>query len=75
MKRRDTLERLKRRLSDRYLGVGGIHGLGLVHDGRTLRVYCNPGDSAEQQSVLAKLKCDAEPLNLEVIAKLPPRPG
>ncbi len=75
MKRRDTLEQVKRRLSERYLGVGGIHGLGLMHDGHTLRVYCNPGDSAERLSVLDRLKRDAKPLKLEVVVKLPPRVG
>lgn len=68
-------ERVKRRLADRYLGVAGIHGIGLIRAGRVLRVYCNPGKSAEQQMVLEQLKREAEPLEVEVIAKLPPRIG
>lgn len=70
-----ALDRVKRRLSDRYLGVAGIHGLGLIRAGRILRVYCDPGYSAERAAVLDRLKRDAEPLTVEIIAKLPPRIG
>lgn len=75
MKRGDALERAKRRLSERYIGIAGIHGLGLLRADRVLRVYCVPGESAHRQSILEQLKRDAEPLKVEVISKLPPRIG
>jgi hypothetical protein len=68
-------EEIKNRLSARYLGVAGIHGLGLMRAGRVVRVYCDPGDSAEREAVLARLKRDAQPLEVEVIAKSPPKVG
>jgi hypothetical protein len=75
VKRRRAPEGLKDRLSERYLGVAGIHGIGLIRAGRVLRVYCNPGESAERRTVLERLKSEAQPLEVEVIAKPPPRIG
>lgn len=75
MKRGDAFERTKRRLSERYLGIAGIHGIGLLRADRLLRVYCVPGKSAYRQSILEQLKRDAEPLKVEVISKPPPRIG
>jgi hypothetical protein len=75
MSRREPPERVKRRLSKRYLGVAGIYGIGLTRGGRTLRVYCAPGRSAERRAVLAKLERDAEQFELEIVAKPPPRVG
>jgi len=49
MKGRNGPARIKQRLVDRYLGVAGIHGVGLVRSGRALRVYCEPGESADRR--------------------------
>ena len=64
-------EIIKRRLSERYLGVAGIHGIGLVRAGKALRVHCNPGQ--EHSEVLERLKRDAAPLPVEIVASRPPR--
>jgi hypothetical protein len=75
MTRREPPERLKRRLSKRYLGIAGIHGIGLMRGGRVLRVYCTPGKSAQRKAVLANLRQDAEQFELEIVDKPPPRVG
>lgn len=75
MRRSEPPERIKRRLSKRYLGIEGIYGIGLLHGGRVLRVYCTPGTSAERSAVLARLRRDAKQLELEIVAKPPPRVG
>jgi hypothetical protein len=67
--------RIKQQIVDRYLGTVGIHGIGVVRAGRALRVYCEPGESVERQAVLDRLKRDAEPLEVEIVAKAPPRAG
>lgn len=75
MTEREPPERLKRRLSRRYLGVAGIYGMGLLQGGRVLRVYCAPGQSAKRKSALARLRHDAQQLELEIVTKPPPRVG
>jgi hypothetical protein len=75
MTRREPPERIKRRLSKRYLGIAGIYGMGLLRGGRVLRVYCAPGISAKRDAVLASLRRDAQQLELEIVAKPPPRIG
>lgn len=75
MKSGSAAEHVKQRLVDRYLGVAGIHGIGLVRAGRALRVYCDPCGSAERQAVLEQLQRDAHPLEVEIISKSPPRVG
>ena len=75
MSKGDSLKLAKRRLSERYLGVAGIYGLGLMRAGHVLRVYCTPGDSAKRRAVFKRLKRDSEQFTLEIVAKLPPRAG
>ena len=71
----DTLDGVKRRLRDRYLGVAGIHGLGLNHAAGAVRVYCDLGDCAERQAVLERLRSDAAPFTIEIVSEPPPRIG
>lgn len=68
----ERLELLKERLSKRYLGVAGIHGIGLVRAGTAVRVYCDPGESAERSALLEQLRRDAEPLSVEIVQSPPP---
>jgi hypothetical protein len=62
---------IKEKLSRRYLGVGGIHGIGLVRGGKVLRVHCSPG--GERSDILEQLKREAAPLPVEIVPSLPPR--
>lgn len=68
-------KRIQQLLADRYLGRAGIHGLGLVGAGRTVRVYCVPGSSAERETILGRLRQDAKPLEVEIVFGPPPRIG
>jgi hypothetical protein len=71
----ETLDGVKRRLRETYLGVSGIHGLGLNRAAAAVRVYCDPGDSSERQAVLERLRRDAAPFAIEIVSEPPPRIG
>jgi hypothetical protein len=64
-----SLEATKRRLSRKYLGRGGIHGIGLSRSRSAVCVHLASGDAAEaaqQNAVLDELKRDAAPYEVLV---------
>ena len=62
-----TLEDTKRRLSRKYLGKGGIHGIGLAKRQNAIRVHLAPSTgrdregTAQQSALLDELRRDASP--------------
>jgi hypothetical protein len=60
-----TLEEAKQRLSRKYLGKDGIHGIGLSRSQNAVRVhliYCrDPEQTARQGALLNEMKQDAAP--------------
>jgi hypothetical protein len=67
------LESTKHRLA-RYLGMAGIHGLGVNRTRRMVRVYCTR-KATEQAPILKQLKRDAAPFAVEIVRSAPPKVG
>lgn len=63
----DPLIALKRRLSERYLGLEGIHGLGVNQAAGTVRVHLEPRDTPAQQELLREIEREAEPFEVEIV--------
>ena len=65
-----SLETTKQRLSEQYLGKGGIHGIGLSRAKNAVRVHMASGATAaqmaQQSAVLEELKRDAAPFDVLV---------
>jgi hypothetical protein len=67
------LEELKSRVSQKYLGKGGIHGVSVRRSSGTLCVYMSPGSGEQHQELLQNLKADAAPFKVQFIEEEPPR--
>jgi hypothetical protein len=65
-----SLEATKRRLSRKYLGRGGIHGIGLSRARNAVCVHLAAGrdaaHAAQQNAILDELKHDASPYEVLV---------
>jgi hypothetical protein len=68
----ESIEELKIRLRQTYLGKAGIHGIGLSRVEQALRVYVGPEAQSGQEEVLAQLRKSAEPFAVQVIQEEPP---
>ena len=68
-----SLEATKRRLSRKYLGKGGIHGIGLSRTRNAVCVHLASSDdaaqAAQQNAVLEELKRDATPYEVLVTSE------
>lgn len=62
----ESLRETKRRLSEKYVGRGKIHGFGIREAENVIRVYVEDEDSPEQQELLKKVIADAAPFPVEV---------
>jgi hypothetical protein len=67
----DTLDTVKQRLRNRYLGRAGIHGLGVSPAQNAIRVYIHPG-RADTEAVLRQLEAEARPHRVVVVQEEPP---
>jgi hypothetical protein len=62
-----SLEEVKDRLRQAYLGKGGIHGLGVSRAKQAIRVYVSPQAVPEQPDVLDQLRESARPFPIIVV--------
>jgi hypothetical protein len=69
----ETLEAVKDRISDRYLGKSGIHAIGLRRSANAITVYLKISRDPSQRSTLDSLRKEASPY--VVIAKEAPDAG
>lgn len=67
------LEELKSRVSRKYLGKAGIHGLSVRPSSNTLCVYMSRGSGKQHQELLQNLKADAAPLHVLLFEEEPPK--
>ena len=67
------LKELKSRVSRKYLGKAGIHGVSVRSSSNALCVYMAPGSGKQHQEVLQNLKEDAAPLNVLFFEEEPPK--
>ena len=63
----DPIEDVKRKLSERYLGKGGVHAIGLSRSQNTLRLYVHPDPGTNREALVAEVTKDAGPYKLVVI--------
>lgn len=56
-----SLDDVKDRVSEKYLGRAGIHGVGIRRSQETLMVYLHSGDPGEQARVLREIEAEAAP--------------
>lgn len=69
----DPLQDAKRRISGRYLGRGGIHGIGLRRSEQGIVVYLEPGAAAVEGPLLREIEREAAPFRLILVHEPPPR--
>ena len=68
----DALDEAKRRISDKYLGVGGIHGVGMSRANNAVRVYVSTADAIDDAR-LEEIRRVAEPFDVLIVEDAPPR--
>ena len=68
----ESLDDVKRRLGERYLGKGGIHGVGLRRSRNAVTVYLSPGSVPGRDATLQALRAEAAPFDVIVVEELPP---
>jgi hypothetical protein len=63
----ESLEEVKNRLRQSYLGRGGVHAVGVSRAEQAIRVYVSPEAAPEQPEVLAQLRESARPFAVIVV--------
>lgn len=63
----DELEAAKSRVSRKYLGKAGIHGVGLRRAQSAIAIYVEPGHGPELRELLPAIEREIEPHGLLVI--------
>lgn len=68
----ESLDEVKARLSKRFLGKGGVHGLGVKRSENAVCVYLNPDCGDEGERVLAQIEKEALPFKVVAVKEEPP---
>jgi hypothetical protein len=69
----ESLEETKERLSQLYLGRGGIHGVGLRRSENAVTVYLDAGGGEPPAGLVGEMERAAAPFRLLVIDERSPR--
>ncbi len=69
----ESIEGVKDRLRQSYLGKCGIHGLGVSRAEQAIRVYVSRQDDADQAGLLEQLRESAKPFGVIVVDEDRPR--
>lgn len=69
-----SLEEVKNRLRQSFLGKGGIHGVGVNRAERAIRIYMSP-QAAGQPDVLDQVREAAKPFPVFVVTEDRPQIG
>jgi hypothetical protein len=67
------LEELKSRVSRKYLGKAGIHGVSVRSSSNALCVYMSPGSGEQHKELLQDLKAEAAPFEVLFFEEEPPK--
>ena len=70
-----TLEQVKEQIRSRFLGHGGIHGVGLSLKQKAIRLYVDPRRTGECAGTLDQVRKSAEPFGVIVVEEEPPISG
>ncbi len=63
----EPIEKIKKRLKDRYLGKYGIHGIGIRESENAVCIYVSPGAKLDETDTLKEIKENALPFKVIVI--------
>ena len=69
----DSIDEVKDRLRECYLGQCGIHAVGVSRAKQAIRVYVSPQTEADQSNMLEQMRESAKPFPVIVIRE--ERPG
>jgi len=61
------LDQVQERITGKYLGKAGIHGVGIRRKKSAIVLYVEPGAAEEHKHALTKIKEEVEPLNLMIV--------
>jgi hypothetical protein len=67
-----TLEQVKEQIRSRFLGHGGIHGVGLSLKQKAIRLYVDPKQAGDCTSTLDQVRKSAEPFDVIVVEEESP---
>jgi hypothetical protein len=69
----ESIEAVKDRLRQSFLGKAGIHGVGLRRAEQAIRVYVSSNAESNQADLLEQLRKSAVPFPVIVVKEEPPR--
>jgi hypothetical protein len=67
MSEKSTLEDVQSLVSQKYLGQGGIHGVGIRRSKSAITVYVDPGTRPSQKELLDLIEEEIKPFHLMVV--------
>jgi len=62
----ESLDEVKQRITRKYLGKAGIHGIGIRRSQNALNVYADADSSLDQQQLLKEIEREAAPYKVIV---------
>ena len=68
----EHLQQLKDQLRTRFLGKGGIHGLGVKVSQNAIQVYVGPTPADDENAVLEAVKAEVQPVSVILRRESPP---
>lgn len=60
----DLLSNKQKRISQKYMGKNGIHGIGISRSKNAIRVYIAPGYDKKQKTLLNEIEKEATPFKI-----------
>lgn len=63
----DPIDDVKARLSERYLGKSGVHGIGINRSQNVLRVYVHTEPGSDVEALRRRIVDDAKPYKVVVV--------
>jgi|HubBroStandDraft_1064217.scaffolds.fasta_scaffold589973_2 hypothetical protein len=67
----DKLEKAKSRIDQKFLGRGGIHGVGLQRSKKAVKLYVSKSRDENFGSLLKQVREQAAPFNVIVVPSAP----
>jgi hypothetical protein len=69
----DLLNKVKRRISTKYLGKAGIHGVGIRRSQNALCLYLDTDINTDQKKILQSIEQEAVPYKVLIISENKPK--
>jgi hypothetical protein len=69
----ETLDQVKDRVSRKYLGKEGIHGVGLRRSSGAITIYFSPSQAESQQDLLDTITQEVRPFKVLVVQSKRPK--